>query len=443
MLDTAIKSDRIITPEGVAKGFVLIEKGKIVGVQPEMPSVDTYLVNVGDQVVMAGIVDPHVHINDPGRNDWEGFDSATRAAITGGVTTVVDMPLNGLPVTTNELALDQKIAATKGRLHTNCGFWAGLVPGNVSQIEKLVKKGVLGFKAFLTDSGINEFPAVTEKDLREAMPIIAKFDLPLLVHCELTDDLDIDYSSPDRSYRNYLRSRPARWEDNAIALMIRLCEEFKCRTHIVHLSSAESLKQISIAKGKGLPLTVETAQHYLYFNADQVPDGATQFKCAPPIREKENNDRLWTGLEQGLIDFVATDHSPCPPAMKDLISGDFSKAWGGVASIQFALPILWTAAKERGYGLEHIAKWLCEEPAKLIGQSKGKIETGYDADLVIWEPERSFLLKEGRIRHRHCTTPYLNEKLYGFVWQTWLSGRQVFENDFLIGADQGKLVINP
>ncbi|HMK25552.1 MAG TPA: allantoinase AllB [Chitinophagaceae bacterium] len=435
MIDTAIISNRTITPDGIRKAAVLIKKGKITDVVNELPEGDFPVTDLGNLVLMPGIVDPHVHINEPGRTDWEGFDTGTRAAIAGGITSLVEMPLNASPVTTTVKAFDEKIKATKGKLHTNCGFWGGVVPGNEKDIEPLIEKGILGFKAFLTHSGIEEFLNVTEDDLRKAMPIIAKHGLPLLVHCELSNDQQPVTSNQHRLYSNYLASRPKKWENDAIALMIRLCEEFNCRTHIVHLSSADSIEQIVKAKQKGLPagrqglpLTVETCQHYLYFSAEQIKDGQTEFKCAPPIREKANNEKLWQALEDGIIDYVATDHSPAPPSMKELDSGDFMKAWGGISSIQFALPVLWTAAKKHGCRLQDIAKWLCEKPALLPQlKTKGKIAKGYDADLVVWDPERSFTVTKDMILHKHKITPYLNEELYGVVEQTWLGGEKVFD----------------
>ncbi|HEY6502633.1 MAG TPA: allantoinase AllB [Chitinophagaceae bacterium] len=436
MFDVAIQSSRIIIPGKVISGVVLIKDGKIADVVNELPEGDFPLTDIGSKVLMPGVIDPHVHINEPGRTDWEGFDTATKAAIAGGITTLVDMPLNSSPVTTTAKAFDEKINSAKGQLHTNCGFWGGIVPGNEKQIEPLIGKGVLGFKAFLTHSGIDEFPNVTEDDLRKAIPIIAKYGLPLLVHCELSSPLlSLRAKRSKRGvggevYQNYLSSRPKSWEDNAIALMISLCEEFNCHVHIVHLSSADSIEQIAKAKQKRLPLTVETGQHYLYFNAEDIEDGQTQFKCAPPVREKANNERLWQALNAGIIDFVATDHSPAPPEMKELASGDFMKAWGGISSIQFALSVLWTAAKKHGCGLNDVANWLCEKPAVLPGlqKTKGKIQKGYDADLVVWDPEKSFTVTEDIIHHKHKITPYLGEKLYGVVEQTWLKGEKVFDS---------------
>lgn len=439
MIDAAIISNRILTPEGIKKGVILIEEGKIAAIADSLPEGGFPVTDASDLVVMAGIVDPHVHINEPGRTAWEGFDTATKAALAGGITAMVEMPLNASPVTTTVNAFEKKINAAKGKLHTHCGFWGGIIPDHQKEIVPLIEKGVLGFKAFLTDSGIDEFPAVTEADLRKAMPVIAKYKLPLLVHCELTDPI----STPafTTHYKDYLASRPPRWEKNAIALMIRLCEEFSCRTHIVHLSDAGSIDLIARAKQNGLPLTVETAPHYLYFDAEDIQDGQTQFKCAPPIRERENNQKLWQALKEGIIDFVATDHSPAPPDMKALESGDFMSAWGGIASLQFALPVLWTAAQKNGCRLTDIAAWLSEKPAFLPGLSgKGKIEKGYDADLVVWDPENSFIVGEDIIAHKHKITPYLNDNLSGVVEQTWLGGLKVFERGGFLHLNKGHIL---
>lgn len=443
MFDLAIKSKRIITPVGEKEGIVIIKDGIIVDVVRSLDNENDKIINAGDNVIMPGVIDPHVHINEPGRTDWEGFATATKAALAGGITTLVDMPLNSSPVTTTAAAFDKKLAATKDQLHTNCGFWGGVIPGNEKEIEPLIEKGVLGFKAFLIHSGIDEFPNVTEDDLRKAMPLIAESQLPLLVHCELTDNRQFAIGN-SRSYQNYLNSRPRKWEDEAIALMIRLCEEFNCHVHIVHLSSSGSIEQIAKAKLKGLPLTVETAQHYLYFNAEEIKDGQTQFKCAPPIREKENNDKLWHALKDGIIDFVATDHSPATPDLKELESGDYIKAWGGIASLQFALPLLWTATKKRNCNLNDVAKWLCENPAKLIGKAdaKGKIEKGYNADLMVWNEKQSFKITADIIQHKHKITPYLNEELFGVVEQTYLSGEKVFDDGKFLHLNKGKIILS-
>ena len=440
----ALHSIRVLLPDGIQEAVILIDKGIIIDVVNQLPATDNIeLIELGSKLLMPGVIDPHVHINEPGRTEWEGFDTATKAALAGGITTLVDMPLNSSPVTTSAIAFDEKIAAIKNKLHTNVGLWGGIIPSNDKEIEPLIQKGVLGFKAFLTHSGIDDFPNATEDDLRKAMPIIAKYNLPLLVHCELTDDEQRAKGIP-QSYQNYLQSRPKIWEDDAIAMMIRLCKEFNCRTHIVHLSSADSLEQIAAAKQKGLPLTVETGQHYLYFSAEEIKDGQTQFKCAPPIREKENNDKLWQALKDGLIDFVATDHSPATPDLKELLTGNFMKAWGGIASLQFALPVLWTAAKKRNATFNDMAKWLCENPAKLIGKenSKGKIAKGFDADLIVLDDEKTFVVTTEIILHKHKTTPYLNEQLFAVVEQTYLAGEKVYEEGKFVELNKGKIILS-
>lgn len=440
MFDIVIQSERVLTAEACQRAAVCVKNGKIVAIEKTLPSGDFPVEDVGNHVLMAGVVDPHVHINEPGRTDWEGFDTATKAAVAGGITSLIEMPLNASPVTTTTAAFDKKIAATKGQLHTNCGFWGGIIPGNTNEIEPLIEKGVPGFKAFLTDSGIDEFPNVEEDDLRKAMPILARHNVPLLVHSEWATAVPgIPVSS--RRYIDYLHARPRSWEDNAIALLIKLCEAYNCKTHIVHLSSADSIAQIQTAKEKGLPLTAETAQHYLYFTAEEIEDGKTEYKCAPPIREKENNERLWQALTKGIIDFVATDHSPSLPAMKETTSGDFMKAWGGISSLQWALPILWTVAQKKNAGLTNIAAWLCEKPALLPQlESKGKIAVGYDADFVVWNPEEKFIITKEKILHKHSLTPYLGKELSGVIKQTWINGEKLFENEKFLHLNKGKIL---
>lgn len=437
-----ISGKNICTPEGIREGYVLIQDGLITEFSTKLsPSLSRGIIDVGDSLLMPGLVDPHVHLNEPGRTAWEGFATGTRSAAAGGITTLVDMPLNCSPVTTTAAAVDQKTKAAEGQLQVNCGLWGGIVPGNDRDIEPMIRKGVLGFKAFLTHSGIDEFPNVTEDDLHKAMPIIARYNLPLLVHCEISAPLTGPVND-ERSYHHYLSSRPKAWEDDAIALMIRLCEQYNCRVHIVHLSSANSIAQIKQAKEKGLPITVETAQHYLYFNAEEIPDAATAYKCAPPIREKANNEQLWQALQEGIIDFVATDHSPAPPEMKETASGNLMKAWGGIASLQLALPVLWTAARKRNLPVTNMVKWLSTNPASLPGlnRSKGKIASGYDADLVVWDPHKKFTVTAEQLHHKHKLTPYLNHELYGVVEQTWLNGKLVFDHGNFPALNNGKIV---
>jgi allantoinase len=443
MFDLAISGKNICTPDGITAGVVLVKDGIIANVVPQLPqNASAIAIDIGDLLLMPGIIDPHVHLNEPGRTAWEGFATGTRSAAAGGITTLVEMPLNASPVTTTAAAFDKKTAAAEGQLQVNCGFWGGLVPGNGSDIEKLIDKGVLGFKAFLTHSGIDEFPNVTAADLHKAMPIIARHQLPLLVHCEITTNVKPQTGHNERSYQNYLSSRPREWEDEAIALMIQLCEQYQCRVHIVHLSSANSIEQIKAAKQKGLPITVETAQHYLYFNAEDIPDAQTAFKCAPPIREKENNEQLWQALQEGIIDFVATDHSPAPPDMKEIESGNLMKAWGGIASLQLALPVLWTAARKRNIPVANMVTWLCEKPAILPGlqKSKGKIAKGFDADLVVWDPNKQFRVTKEKLYHKHKMTPYLNQELYGVVTHTWLGGQLIFEQGTFPALNKGKII---
>ena len=442
MPDLALKSTAVVTPAGQRPALLLLQNGRIADVLPYDTAVAGPVLDLGDAAILPGVIDPHVHLNEPGRTDWEGFDTGTRAALAGGLTTLVDMPLNSAPVTTSVKNLRLKQAATQGQLHTNVGFWGGIVPCNAAEVEPLIAASVLGFKAFLTHSGIADFPNATEEDLRKVMPVLARHGRPLLVHCELSADSDERKKGDTRSYSNYLASRPKSWEDEAIKLMIRLCAEYRCPVHIVHLSSANSLAAIAEAKAQGLPLTVETGQHYLFFSAEEIQAGQTQFKCAPPIRERANNEQLWQALQSGLIDFVATDHSPAPPDLKQLASGDFATAWGGIASLQLALPVLWTAARQRGATLADIARWLSTSPARLIGQAhrKGQITKGYDADLVVVAADATFTVTKALLHHRHKVSPYLGRELAGVVTHTFLAGEEVFRHPDFLHLNRGQLL---
>ncbi|WP_426492382.1 allantoinase AllB [Hymenobacter sp. 102] len=442
MAGYALKSEKIITPSGEVPGYVVVRNGLIAEVLPTDAVVTVPVHDVGPHAILPGLIDPHVHINEPGRTEWEGFDTATRAALAGGLTTLVDMPLNSAPVTTSVVNLEQKLAATREKLHVNCGFWGGIVPGKAAEVPGLIEAGVLGFKAFLTHSGIDDFPNATEADLRQVMPLLARHGLPLLVHCELSQDDDTWKQGNRQSYQNYLASRPKAWEDEAVALMIRLCAETGCPVHIVHLSSANSLPAIAAAKAQGLSLTVETGQHYLFFSAEDIPDGQTAYKCAPPIRERANNEQLWQALESGLIDFVATDHSPAPPDLKQLTTGDFTTAWGGIASLQLALPVLWTAAQARGASLSDVVRWLSTNPARLAGQQhrKGRIAPGYDADLLVLDAEASITVTEELLHHRHKVSPYLGRELRGVVQQTYLAGELAYDRPAFRHLKQGTIL---
>ena len=423
-----LRGRRVVTPDGVREASVTIRGEKIAAVgRRDDVSGAVRVVDVGDLLVLPGLVDTHVHVNDPGRAEWEGFETATRAAAAGGITSLVDMPLNSSPVTTTLAALDAKRAAARGRLRVDCGFFGGLVPGNAGEIEALAESGVLGFKAFLCHSGIDEFPNVTESDLRAAMPILARLGLPLLAHAEIVPEgaKGMDTSDP-KSYAAWLASRPDAWEVEAIRLLIGLCRETGCRVHIVHLATGEALPMIAEARAEGLPLTVETCPHYLTFAAEEIPDGDPRFKCAPPIRGAANRERLWEGLRIGLIDTIGTDHSPAPPDLKGLDTGDLARAWGGIASLQLALPAVWTEARRRGFGPEDLARWMALKPAELIGLGgrKGSIAPGRDADLVVFDPDAPFVVEGKALHHRHPATPYEGRTLVG-RGVTYLRGRPV------------------
>ncbi len=381
--------------------------------------------DVGDLVLMPGLVDCHVHLNEPGRTEWEGFETATRAAAAGGVTTLVDMPLNCIPVTTTRAALDAKLEAAGAKLHVDVGFWGGVIPGNARELRALADAGVLGAKAFLCHSGIDDFPKATDTVLREAMPVMRDAGIPLLAHAELELSADQTEADPNR-YASWLSSRPRSWEDAAIALLIELCRETRCPVHVVHLSSATALPMIADAKAEGLPLTVETCPHYLCLRAEDVPDGATQYKCAPPIRDELNRERLWGGLLDGTIDFVVTDHSPCTPTLKE---GGFMEAWGGVASLSLGLPSVWTEASKRGATLPQIARWLSAGPARFAGVAdrKGALQKGMHADLVVWDPDASFEVTRAELRFRHKISPYLGRTLRGVVRESFLRGQRVYD----------------
>ena len=380
----------------------------------------------GGAVVMPGLVDTHVHVNEPGRTAWEGFATAAAAAAAGGITTIVDMPLNSVPATTTVAALEAKrrVAPTGG---VEVAFWGGVVPGNRDALDGLVAAGVCGFKCFLSPSGVDEFAPASVDDLRGALPTLARHDVPLLVHAEWPPSLrPVPLSADRRSYRTWADSRPPDAELQAIKLLISLCREFGARIHIVHLATEAALPLLRDARAAGLPITAETCPHYLTFAAEEIEDGATLFKCAPPIRGRATADALWRGLGNGDIDLIASDHSPCPPEMKG--DGDFVEAWGGIAALELSLPAVWTGARARGVGIERLAEWMCAAPARLanLGARKGAIEPGRDADLVVWDPDAAFTVDAAALRQRHKLTPYAGRRLSGKVVATWARGRVVY-----------------
>ena len=441
-IDLALRSRRVVLPDGVRPATVLVADGRIIAIAGEdelQPK--TAVTDLGDLVLMPGLVDSHVHINEPGRTAWEGFDTATRAAAAGGITTLADMPLNSTPVTTTVEALETKLAAARGQLHVDCGFLGGLIPGNLADLEPLMDAGVMGFKAFLIDSGIDDFPAVISAELQAAMPLLAARGYPLLVHAEV--GFDFGSSNGDGSYAAYLESRPRSWENDAIRMLVKLCQDFGCPVHIVHLSSADALPIIARGRRNGWPLTVETCPHYLFFDAEEIEDGDTRMKCAPPIRERENRERLWKGLSGGLIDAIVSDHSPCTPDLKQLGGGNFRTAWGGIASLQFTLSAVWTEARERGHSLTEIARWMCAKPAELLGLTgrKGALRPGYDADMVVWDPDAEFTVTQALIKHKHPVTPYQDRILAGTVMATYLRGRKIYAEGDLLAPATGEILL--
>ncbi len=420
-----------MAPEGTLAATVHVAGGVIerVGEWSDLPD-GVPVVDAGSSLVMAGLVDTHVHVNEPGRTEWEGFESATRAAAAGGVSTILDMPLNSIPATTSVAALEAKRAAARDHSNVNVEFIGGVVPGNIADLEPLRDAGVRAFKCFLSSPGVDEFPAVSESDLRAVFPTLARLGLPLMVHAELPDRLLPRPEGGSTSYEIYAASRPAESEREAIALIVRLMDECDVppRVHIVHLTSPSSLEVTRAARSRGLPITVETCPHFLTFSAEEIPDGATEFKCAPPIRSAADRDGLWRGLIDGDIDLVASDHSPCPPEMKET-GGDFFAAWGGIASLQFSLSAVWTGARVRGVDPRRVATWMSEAPAQLAGMRdrKATLAAGHDADIVVWNPDAVFRVNAAVVRHRHAVTPYSGRHLFGIVERTYVAGRCVFE----------------
>jgi allantoinase len=444
-----LRSSRVVLSDGVRPASIEIEDGRIAAVGTHNT---TNAIDFGDLVISPGIVDTHVHVNEPGRTDWEGFDTATRAAAAGGVTTLVDMPLNSVPATTTVVALEAKRAAAGGNCHVDVAFWGGVVPGNAGDLDALVAAGVRGFKCFLVPSGVEEFPCVDEGELRRAMPIIARRGVPLLVHAE-----DPRWIAPDGApafqaseYHTYLSTRPPQAEVEAIRLMVRLSRELGTRVHIVHAASADAAEQIAEAKRDGIHITAETCPHYLTFAAEEIPAGATEFKCAPPIRGAMHRSALLAALERGTLDLVASDHSPAPPAMK--CRGDFLRAWGGIASLELSLAAVWTAFVARAFqasdrrsaeslALHRIADCISAGPAALAGlMHKGRIAVGYDADFVVWDPAAERTIDASALQQRHKLTPYAGRRLRGVVHATFMRGEQVWDGRRVVRTGRGQLL---
>ena len=446
----AIRGKRVLTPEGFRPAVVELTEGTIAAVRPldsggASDGQRHAVLDAGDALVLPGLVDTHVHVNEPGRTEWEGFATATDAAAAGGVTTIVDMPLNSSPVTTTVAALEAKRRAAEGKLRVDCGFWGGVVPGNESELAALADAGVLGFKCFLADSGLDEFPRVGEADLRRAMPVLSRLGLPLLAHAELQASLDEATREPpetSRRYSDWLASRPPEAEVEAVRLLIDLARETGCAVHVVHVSARECLPLLADARREGLPVSAETCPHYLTFAAGQIPDGATVLKCAPPVRDAGNREALWRGLEEGELDLVVSDHSPCPPSARAPETGDFFAAWGGIASLQLGASAVWSGARARGHGPDCLGRWMSAAPARLagLGGRKGRIAPGYDADLVVFEPDAEFVVDPWRLRDRQRLTPYEGRTLRGEVVRTYLRGRLVHADGELVGERRGRMI---
>jgi allantoinase len=425
--DLVIRGRGVVTPDGVRSASVHVAEGRIarIGAWEDVPP-DIPVVDAAESIVMPGLVDTHVHINEPGRTEWEGFETATRAAAAGGVTTILDMPLNSIPATTTVAALEAKREAARGKTAVNVEFIGGVVPGNAGELEALRDAGVRAFKCFLAPSGVDEFPAVSERDLRVAFPVLARLGLPLMVHAEDPTCL-LPGRGSSRKYGDYLTTRPVAAERSAITLLIQLMARSPTPVHIVHLSSATSLDVVRTARARGLPLTVETCPHYLTFAAEDIADGATEYKCAPPIRDEAERDALWDALIAGDIDLIASDHSPCPPEMKQT-GGDFFSAWGGISSLQLSLSAAWTGARARRLKPDRITQWMSTAPARLAGlqNRKGALAAGYDADIVLWDPDARFVVNPMELLHRHKVTPYARRELFGKVSATYVGGRRIF-----------------
>lgn len=425
MLDLALRARQVVTPDGVRPATVCVRDGAIADlVGYEEPVEAGEDVDAGDGALLPGLVDTHVHCNDPGRADWEGFDTATAAAAAGGVTTIVDMPLNSLPPTIDVAALDAKRAAAMRRCHVDVGFWGGAVPGNAGDLAALHEAGVFGFKAFMADSGVEEFPACDAATLEQVAARVAVLGALLVVHAEDAAVLASQPAPSGRAYRDFLRSRPPEAEERAIATLVDLARRHGTRIHVVHVSAAAALPIVADAQREGLAVSAETCPHYLCLAAEEVPDGGVAFTCCPPIREDANRDLLWDGLAAGVLGCVVSDHSPCPPALKG--DGDFGAAWGGIASLELGLAAVWTEARRRGHTLADVAGWMAAAPARLVGlDRKGALAVGADADVVWFAPEARWTVDAGALRQRHPLTPYAGRTLRGVVRRTWLRGRPV------------------
>ncbi|RLU03611.1 MAG: allantoinase AllB [Ketobacter sp.] len=447
----ALRARSVITPNGEQAATVVVNGEKIEAVLAFDCYPDCTVVNV-ENVLMPALVDSHVHVNEPGRTDWEGFDTATHAAAAGGIATLVDMPLNCIPVTITAEALAAKLESVDNKLWVDTGYWGGATADNLEDLPELLDSGVLGVKSFTIHSGIDEFQCVDEAQLKDAMRYLAKAGLPHLVHAELNrHEHNASQQTPPaigRSYARFLQSRPRAWENDAIAMVIRVMRDLKAeglqpRAHIVHLSSSDALPMIIAARQEGLLLTVETCPHYLTLWAEDIPDGATLYKCCPPIREDANRNLLWQALKEGHIDFIVSDHSPCTPQLKAMDSGDIGDAWGGISALQFGLSLIWTEGQKRGFTLADLARLMAQTPADIagLGNFKGRIAAGYDADFLVFDTQAQQTVTADTIKHKHKISPYLGKILTGVVTETWLRGRPIYQYDQYVGSARGRSLL--
>ncbi len=439
--DLILRSSKVITDIGDRPASVAIKDGRIAAIGSFEESFDCLKDLTITGALIPGLVDSHVHINEPGRTQWEGFESATKAAAAGAVTTVIDMPLNSIPPTVSVEALEIKKAAAQGKCAVDLGFWGGSIPGNSADINPLLDAGVFGFKCFLLHSGVDEFPASSLSDLSRALKILVKSEAPMLIHAENSEAISAATKPSSRKYSEFLASRPKGAENVAITQLIEEARSTGGRVHVVHLSSSDSLALIKKAKADGVKISAETCPHYLSLSAEEISDGATQYKCCPPIREKVNQDALWQGLRDGVIDLIVSDHSPCTQDLKIFEAGDFQKAWGGISSLQLGLPIIWSQARARGISLYQVIKWMSQNPAELAGlKNKGAIAIGMDADLAEFDTEKTFLVDPVKLFHKNPVTPYQGKTLTGVVERTWLRGTLIYQSGSMINSGFGQFL---
>lgn len=436
--DLVLRGERILTTAGISAREIGVRDGKIMAIEPLGNNLqgERVIDVAADEVLMPGLVDTHVHVNEPGRTEWEGFESATKAAAAGGVTTIIDMPLNTIPPTVNLEALEIKKAAARPKAYVNIGFWGGAIPGNKKDLRELHDAGVFGFKCFLLHSGVDEFPSLSVDEMEEDMAELASFDSLMIVHAEDSSAIDRAPDAEGDQYARFLKSRPRGAENVAIAQVIERARWTGVRAHVLHLSSSDALAMIKTAKSDGVKITVETCPHYLTLLAEEIPNGATAYKCCPPIREASNRELLWKGLEDGIIDCIVSDHSPSTIDLKDVENGDFGVAWGGVASLQLGLPLIWTEAQKRGIKLEQVVQWMSVKPAELAGlKNKGSISVGNDADFALFAPEDAFVVDVKKLHHKNPISPYHGKTLAGVVRRSIIAG-----NDVDFQTPNGKLI---